>query len=136
MPEPPAPRPQDVPDELLDVAWRAELARWSPGASAEQIEEYCDFAAHPSMASHREELRPVVVAVLAAHERMVREQAAREIHDRAAAYADVPTGPRASFRRGMEAAARHIAPTPTPGEIADAIRRGDAMFCSPPEESE
>lgn len=67
MPEPtPALRPEDVPDDLLDVAWRAELARRSPAASAETIEEYCDFEAHPSLASHREELRPVLAAVLAA----------------------------------------------------------------------
>lgn len=70
---------------------------------------------------------------LDAHERAVREQAAREIHDRAATYADALPGYRASFRRGMLAAARHIAPTPTPQEITDAIARGDAVFCDPPE---
>lgn len=66
-------------------------------------------------------------------ERQVRTEAAAEIEARAATYADTPTGPRASFRRGMLAAARHIAPTPTPQEIADALASGHVVFCNPPD---
>jgi hypothetical protein len=73
---------EDVPDELLDLAWRAELARRSPESGAELIEEYCDFEAHPSMASHREELRPILAAVLPAHERQVREEFVRDLGQR------------------------------------------------------
>ncbi|MUN41462.1 hypothetical protein [Actinomadura litoris] len=68
------------------------------------------------------------------HERQVREQVAAEILAKAEPYRDALTGPRASFRRGMEAAARHIVPAPTPQEIADAIANGGAVFCNPPEE--
>lgn len=71
-------KPEDVPDTILDLAWRAELARRSPDASPELIEEYCDFDTHPSLRSHREELRPVLAAVLPAIERRVREQVAEQ----------------------------------------------------------
>jgi hypothetical protein len=73
--------PQDVPDEILDTAWRAELARRSPEASPALIEEYCDFDTHPSLRDHREELRPVLAAVLPEIERRVREQAFRDAAD-------------------------------------------------------
>jgi hypothetical protein len=69
--------------DLLDLAWRAELARRSPGVSAEVIEEYCDFELHPSMWSQREELRPVLAAVLAEHARQVRAQNAVELQEAA-----------------------------------------------------
>ena len=58
-------KPEDVPETILDVAWRAELARRSPEASAALVEEYCDFDAHPSLRAHREELRPALGAALA-----------------------------------------------------------------------
>lgn len=69
----PAPdrEPQDVSDDLLDLAWRAELARRVPGVSAEVIEEYCDFELHPSMRSDREKLRPILAAVLPAARKAV-----------------------------------------------------------------
>jgi hypothetical protein len=68
-----------VPGDLLDLAWRAELARRSPGVSAEVIEEYCDFELHPSMRSEREELRPILAAVLAEHAQRVLTAAADQL---------------------------------------------------------
>lgn len=64
----------------------------------------------------------------------VRELLAAEIVAKAEPYTDAMAGPRASFRRGLEAAARHILPAPTAQDIADAITRGDAVFCNLPEE--
>lgn len=70
----PAMRPDDVPDELLDLAWRADLAHRAPGASAEEIATFGDF--DPAFAeSCRDALRPMVAALYGA----IREQAAAEI---------------------------------------------------------
>ncbi|MDL4812754.1 hypothetical protein [Actinomadura opuntiae] len=69
------------------------------------------------------------------HERELRERAAGEIAAAAEPYADTRTGPRASFRRGMLAAARRITPAPTPRQILDAIAEGRAVVCAPPDAS-
>lgn len=74
---------QDVPDDLLNLAWRTELRRRAPGVSGEVIEEYCDFELHPSMRSDREKLRPILAAVLPEYARQVREQHAAELQEAA-----------------------------------------------------
>lgn len=68
-------RAEDVPDEWLDAAWRAELRRRSPTSSAELHEEYADIERHPELASQRDDLRPIIAAVVP----LVRAQVADEI---------------------------------------------------------
>lgn len=95
MPDQPAPveeRTPDVSDELLDLAWRAELARRVPGASAELIEEYCDVEEHPSVKGQREELRPILAAVIPEIERRVRERLADQIAEESLTSAWDPGG--------------------------------------------
>ncbi|MFG2001724.1 hypothetical protein ACGFNU_21490 [Spirillospora sp. NPDC048911] len=90
-----------MPDELLNLAWRAELTRRVPEARAELIEEYCDFEAHPGMRYQREQLRPVLAAVLPEHKRQVRAEAAQEIQAEAATLATRAQG--MSNKRGKDA---------------------------------
>lgn len=68
-------RAEDVPSEWLDAAWRAELRRRSPTSSAELHEEYADIERHPELASQRDDLRPIIAAVVP----LVRAQVADEI---------------------------------------------------------
>lgn len=126
----------EVPEDLTlnaAVAMSAHgLSREPAGADGS---ESCLCGATPDdWDAHLAEV--ALAAVLPAHERQVREQVAAEIMAKAAEYADTLTGPRASFRRGMEAAARHVLPEPTVREIADAIANGDAVFCDLPDDAE
>lgn len=97
--------PDEVPDELKAILDRAAGKDHS--------------ATGPVMTCFAE--------ILTAHERMVLAKASALLMTRAQQYADTLTGPRASFRRGIEAAARRIAPKLTLAELAEAIRSGEAV---------
>lgn len=71
-----------------------------------------------------------LAAVLDRHEQMVVEQASEKLMARAGEYADSLTGPRATWRRALEAAARHILPTPQ--QVAEAIADGTAVVVGCP----
>lgn len=146
--------PADVPDDLLSLYGRnylgsspAVAARRAMAAVIPEIERRAraqvmtelfgpreDLAAREAEARQRtadDTVRLCEMARPGEHARQVRERAAEEIFAKAEEFTDTLTGPRASFRRGLEAAARHILPAPTPQEITDAIARGDAVFCNP-----
>jgi hypothetical protein len=121
MPDQPTPAEgctPDVPDELLASAMRA----WSDNGPGK-----------PGNWSAEQQVRAILTAVLPDHERQIRQQASTEIMAKAEALGPTIVGPRASFRRGLEAAARRILPEPTLQEIADAITSGNAVFCNPEE---
>jgi hypothetical protein len=103
-----------VPEELVDLfeATRAEHA----GITSADI--HGEYAA--------------LEAVLARHEQMVLEQASEKLMARAQQYADARTGPRATWRRATEAAARHILPPITPEQLAEAIADGSAVVMGCP----
>lgn len=73
------PRPADVPDELLDLAMAAELAKRE--AHQPERQDLARFRAeNPATAAmHETAMRYLLAAVLPAHERQVRERVAAEI---------------------------------------------------------
>lgn len=70
-------------------------------------------------------------------ERELRTQFAEELHGQARAHAGPLTGTKATWRRALTAAAQHIAPKPTPAELAQLLSSGEVVpiVCDLPEEA-
>jgi hypothetical protein len=103
----------NVPDELISLATGAGDAY-----ALEHDHETFDWD---------EYRRAMLAAVLDRHEAMVLERASERLMTRAEEYADASTGPRATWRRALQAAARHILHEPTPLQVVESIADGTAF---------
>lgn len=123
--------------EISATSMPEELIR--PLAEQLRVDYDMEFdASHLSWQDFASQARRLLAAIMPIHEDYVRVKAAAELMARAKDYADTLTGPRASFRRGLEAAARHILPKLTPEQLAEALRTGEAfaVVCDIPEDPE
>ncbi len=113
-----------VPDELRNAACAA-IYEWL-------IEPGQPRLALSDAALSWEVTERVLAAVLPAHEAMVRAKVAEELTALAEECAPALTGPRGIRRRTLHAAARHVLPTLTLQQVAEAIADGSAIVMGCP----